>query len=305
MNVLRLSEEELERIRARIRGRVTTHAAPIKPKKSRPSMMGAGNPRWKGPEWQRNCQACNKEFRVKPSHAKIGEGKFCSSKCWRSTFPEKTRTNCAQCGKLIITHACQAHRAGKFCSRKCQSEFAIAKRPKLKCFSCGIEFTRKLSRYANAIGGGRFCSNACKAKYASSHVLTTSGRRRNVASGGKRADLDGMYFRSSWEANYARYLNWLKNNGQIKKWEFEPDTFEFNVKRGARFYTPDFKITKLDDSQEYHEVKGYFDNRSKTRMKRMRIYYPSVRLELIDGPIYYAIANKIGKSLPGWEVRTR
>jgi len=62
---------------------------------------------------------------------------------------------------------------------------------------------------------------------------------------GKRADLGNRFFRSKWEANYARYLEWMKNRGEITDWDYECDTFEFGrIKRGGRFYTPDFKVTK-------------------------------------------------------------
>ena len=61
--------------------------------------------------------------------------------------------------------------------------------------------------------------------------------------GGKRLDLNSKYFRSSWEANYARYLNFLIKHNQLYKWEYEADTFVFEaIKRGTRSYIPDFKI---------------------------------------------------------------
>jgi hypothetical protein len=90
--------------------------------------------------------------------------------------------------------------------------------------------------------------------------------------GGKRADIrNGMYFRSSWEANYARYLTWLMENRQIENWEYEIDTFEFTeIKKGSRFYTPDFLVYNCDGTTEYHEVKGYMDARSRTKMNRMK-----------------------------------
>src|SRR5690606_8292944 len=57
---------------------------------------------------------------------------------------------------------------------------------------------------------------------------------------GRRSDLGNIFFRSSWEANYARYLNFLKSQGHIYKWEFEPDTFWFeSIRRGVRSYLPD------------------------------------------------------------------
>ncbi len=119
---------------------------------------------------------------------------------------------------------------------------------------------------------------------------------------GKRADLDGLFVRSSWEANYARYLNFLIESGNITSWEYEPDRFLFHqIKRGTRSYTPDFKITELDGSIEYHEVKGWMDQKSKTRLRRMAKYYPGVKIVLIDKPVYTEIAKQFRRVLPGWE----
>ncbi len=128
--------------------------------------------------------------------------------------------------------------------------------------------------------------------------------RRGI--GGRRADLDNRYFRSAWEANWARYLNWLLQIGEIKAWEYEPETFEFmQIKRGTRFYTPDFKITNKDNSTEYHEVKGYMDAQSSTKLKRMARYYPDVRLIVIDKEAYRAVAFQLSARLPHWEGRVR
>lgn len=120
--------------------------------------------------------------------------------------------------------------------------------------------------------------------------------------GGKRDDLGGRYFRSSWEANWARYLNWLISVGEIKTWDYEVDTFEFpRIRRGTRFYTPDFKVVNNDDSIEYHEIKGWMDPKSNTRMKRMAKYYPHVKVILIDTDAYYATARTVRGFIPNWE----
>lgn len=122
------------------------------------------------------------------------------------------------------------------------------------------------------------------------------------SNGGKRADLNGRYFRSSWEANYARYLNWLVSIGTIARWEYEVDTFEFKtIKRGTRFYTPDFKVHHHDGTTEYHEVKGWMDRKSATKLKRMAKYYPGVKIIVIDKKQYRAIAAKISTTVPNWE----
>jgi len=124
------------------------------------------------------------------------------------------------------------------------------------------------------------------------------------AQGGKREDLGDRYFRSMWESNYARYLNWLVEHQAIKGWQYEPDTFEFPVKRGTLFYTPDFKVTNLDGSVEYHEVKGYMDPKSQTQLKRMAKYHPQVKVVVIDQQQYRAVAKAVAAMIPTWESKT-
>ena len=121
--------------------------------------------------------------------------------------------------------------------------------------------------------------------------------------GGKREDLDGMYFRSAWEANFARYLNFLVGNGDITKWEYEPDTFEFTeIKRGTRSYTPDFKVFDSEDAEPYYyEVKGWMDAKSKTRLKRMAKYYPDVRVIVFGQKDYTSLKKNLSRILPNWE----
>lgn len=84
---------------------------------------------------------------------------------------------------------------------------------------------------------------------------------------GKRTDLNDTFFRSRTEANYARYLNFMK-----VEWVFEPKDFYFDdVRRGCVSYTPDFYLPKED---RWVEVKGWFDPKSKTKLKRFKKYYP-------------------------------
>lgn len=118
---------------------------------------------------------------------------------------------------------------------------------------------------------------------------------------GFRDDL-GVSLRSSWEANYARYLNFLMVEGSVKSWKYEPMTFWFlEIKRGVRSYRPDFGVVLADGSLEYHEVKGWHYPRGKTALKRMRIYHPEIKIVLIDQVRYRAIAKAVSKIIPGWE----
>ena len=103
------------------------------------------------------------------------------------------------------------------------------------------------------------------------------------------------FFRSKWEMNYAKYLQFLKENGNIKEWTYEEDTFWFNaIKRGVRSYTPDFKVTENNGTIIYHEVKGWMDDKSKTKLSRMKKYYPDVKMKLVDEKCYNQI-KKNGK----------
>lgn len=120
-------------------------------------------------------------------------------------------------------------------------------------------------------------------------------RKTNRGISGRRADVGGQFFRSRYEANYARFLNYH----QIE-WTYEKKTFWFlNIKRGVRSYTPDFYLPATD---EYHEVKGWMDAKSKTKLKRMKKYHPDVKIVVVDGA-WFKAANKqrMCHFIPGWE----
>lgn len=124
---------------------------------------------------------------------------------------------------------------------------------------------------------------------------------RQITSAGTRPDL-GFFVRSRWEANYARYLKFLQERKQILRFEYEPDTFWFEqIKRGCRSYTPDFKVWTSAEKYEYHEVKGYMDQKSRTKLDRMKRYYPNEKVVLIDEPYYKDLKNKLSRMIPNWE----
>ena len=126
----------------------------------------------------------------------------------------------------------------------------------------------------------------------------------NVYSRCKKGKIDiggkNIFARSSWEANIAAYFEFLKTNNEILDWEHEPKTFWFeSIKRGVRSYMPDFKIYKNDGSYYWVEVKGWMDAKSKTKLKRMKKYYPEEKLELIDSKRYNQI-KKQSSIIPNW-----
>ncbi len=118
-------------------------------------------------------------------------------------------------------------------------------------------------------------------------------------------EIDGrkIYMRSIWERNYARYLQWLKEKKEIIEWEYEPKIFIFNtIQFGNRSYKPDFKVTENNGSYRWHEVKGWMDKPSQTKLKRMAKYYPDEKIIIIDKDQYYALKRQIQSFISDWEV---
>jgi hypothetical protein len=125
------------------------------------------------------------------------------------------------------------------------------------------------------------------------NLIGGNGSYPNVQRGDYECSKGSVYFRSKWEANYALYLDMLLKTDEILNWEYEADVFVFEeIKFGSRSYRPDFKVFKTD-SIEYHEVKGYMDSRSKTKLKRMEKYYPEVNLKLIQRDQYQSILKSL------------
>jgi hypothetical protein len=114
--------------------------------------------------------------------------------------------------------------------------------------------------------------------------------------GGKR-----NFYRSRWEYRYALYLEFMKKYKHIIEWEHEPKTFWFEgIKRGTNNYKPDFKIVFPSGNEEWHEVKGYMDSKSATKIKRMKKYYPDVILRIIDKNWFKENGPKLKMILKGW-----
>jgi len=99
--------------------------------------------------------------------------------------------------------------------------------------------------------------------------------------------------RSKWEANYSRFLLWIK-----RKYKYEPKTFIIKLPNGINAtYTPDFIV----DGKEWHELKGW-EERSK--IKKWEIFqqqYPNEKLVLINRNTYKKIERMYKYIIPNWE----
>jgi hypothetical protein len=120
------------------------------------------------------------------------------------------------------------------------------------------------------------------------------GRYVAAAKGGTRPVVQGVKMKSRYEANYAHFLDFLGI-----PWVYEPRKFIFHqIQSGTRVYTPDFYLPRSD---EYHECKGYDDRRSRTQRRRLKKYYPAIKLVLIDAAFFASVERqRLCRVIPGW-----
>ncbi len=127
-------------------------------------------------------------------------------------------------------------------------------------------------------------------------------KKKNENQGWRKIGGKEIYARSRWESNYARYLQWQKEQGYIDDWDHEPQTFWYtNIKRGVRSYLPDFKVIGLELDHYWVEVKGWMDAKSQTKIKRFRLYYPDEKLIIIDEMWFRKNNGKMKLLIPHWE----
>lgn len=249
----------------------------------------------------------------------------------KASQKERQKKQCAFCGEMFI-RSCNLSplqwASRRFCSPKC---FGASKRKYKDAKAKDLHFRRKngalkrgspeanerisyytkLAMYRPEVQekirqprGSLTLETRIKLSNAHAGIMPKNMYYGNSNNYGKFAnvqrgeyDINGttIFFRSKWEANYALYLDFLIDHKEIVKWEFEPDTFLFDqVKIGTRSYTPDFKVFLNDGTYVYHEVKGYMDSKSKTKLKRMKKYYPNEKVVLIDSSEYLLLKKQIG-----------
>lgn len=133
-------------------------------------------------------------------------------------------------------------------------------------------------------------------------VYSTPRGNASWKSGNRTIGDRTIYFRSRWEANYARYLQFLKEKKAIKDWQYEKTVYWFDkIKRGVVSYLPDFDVFENNGRMDHHEVKGWMDARSKTKLKRMAKYYPEKTVKIIDKHWFRDVGKQIKGLIPDWE----
>jgi len=241
-----------------------------------------------------NCEICGREVYKIPSRLKIYKHVVCSRKCvgklsarlneGKGNFHKKGRispckggrrrvqTNqCIYCGKLIEDYI---SRDRKYCSRSCMIKDFVKKEVYLKglsyfkkgdnspiwnCLECGKEFKHyKRNGKLNC----KFCSKKCHTIYQRKHPKKgKKAYRFGKVSHAKYINYKGIWFHSTWESKFAKFLD-----DKNVKWQYEYKTFDL----GNTTYTPDFYLPEIGI---YIEVKGYWREDAKKKFKMFKKKY--------------------------------
>lgn len=148
------------------------------------------------------------------------------------------------------------------------------------------------------------CSPESRARRAVAMSKLENAKRRGHSnvSAGERPDLGNVYFRSSWDANIARYLNLLQQCGEVRSWGYETRTFQFHNATVKPFtYTPDFEVVTPSGDTEYWEVKGWKDKKWEHKLALFRKTYPEERLRVINQREYLSIEKQFSFKVDAWE----
>ena len=101
----------------------------------------------------------------------------------------------------------------------------------------------------------------------------------------------GQKFASSAERDFAIYLDEHKI-----PWQYEPEKFDWEPP--VKKYTPDFALMKKSGNKMYLEMKGYFRNEDRTKIKCFVHQYPEIdfRMVFLDAskPIYKSSPSSYG-----------
>lgn len=127
-------------------------------------------------------------------------------------------------------------------------------------------------------------------------------RRKYISSLNQVCCLD-----SNYEYDYALYLDYLYDSGEIAGWIRNTTQFGFSEEievrgRKQRSYRPDFLVFLKDGSYEIHEVKGWMNDRSKTVLEQFSKDYSTLTLKIITKDDILSLQSNFQNKLWGWAV---
>jgi hypothetical protein len=232
------------------------------------------------------CGICGKVFYQYPHY----HSKYCSYKCSGKSkkvinSDKIIKKNCLICGKEF---ECYKSHNIEFCSRKCfYKHFTVLDRSNWKkssgrkanpdnysfiqCLQC-----HKIFKFLKS-WPHKFCSCECNYKFVKEQGLMKGKNHPNfgkIASHPQQIEYDNKMFRSSWEANFAK---WLDLSGI--KWEYESKAFELKINNKDTTYTPDFYLPEFDC---YIEIKGRWYYNSKEKFDLFLEIFSDINIKLLQ-----------------------
>lgn len=236
---------------------------------------------------KKNCIVCNKEI-LQVKHSK-GICPSCrAKKQWENRpkhYDKKTKEKMISKRKETLMIKYPESFSHKTVTCPCGNKFDVRVKSKRKY--CSPECQHKYSDYsfstshkenlrksiANSISEGRW-------------------RGHNSGIGGTRKDL-GIYFRSTFEANFARIL-------QLNKIEFKFEQYHFNCSDGA-IYIPDFFIPSKN---EFVEIKGRLsDTKGISKFKEISSKEKTYKWKFIGPNEYKTLSDEYSSKIKNWETK--
>lgn len=251
---------------------------------------------------------------------------FCNRFCYElNRRPKLRKFKCPNCGRdlLIKESYIRNHTLNKkyYCNKKCEKEYKKGRKVLITCKVCGKQIKRFESMEKYKVTNNRYCSAKCKKKdmfgegnpnYGKRHSNIHSEEFKKKQSERMKANKNPMFnkhrkyyyseigyredlcckFKSTWEANVARILN-FKNI----IWGYETETFYLPSLKTT--YTPDFVVNK-NNRKYYVEVKGYLTPKASKKMEEFKKLGVG-RLLVINEELYKELARKYKNFIKLWE----
>ena len=188
---------------------------------------------------------------------------------YKHGYYSDNKLKCIDCGKELGENAYIAKSKRCYsCDNKGDRNYNYKGKIKVLCSFCKKELL--VLPYKIKMNKNHFCSRKCLGKW---HSIHFSGRNSpsfgKKASHGKGSYYKNIYMRSSYEINYAK---WLDKKGI--KWQYESKVFDL----GICTYTPDFYLLETDT---YIEIKGWWRDKSKYKFELFKQIYPQERISIL------------------------
>jgi hypothetical protein len=213
-------------------------------------------------------------------HSKETKKKIGDANRGRVTYYIDGRTTkqyyCKDCScKIAITTALYNGGRCRICAGKIHSKRMLGRTQprgcrspnyrggKPRCLDCGKRVKTYLAK--------RCCS--CQAKI---RKILMSGKNNHMygkTTHGKYCKYKGVSMHSTWEANFAK---WLDLSGI--KYKYEPKTFELIINKKETTYTPDFYLPEFDC---YIEIKGYWRDDAKIKFETFIEQHKKINIKVL------------------------